>query len=159
MPVESSQGRGATRNSTPTRFNLKERVADGEWLEQVEALDGVAPRRTKVTIEHPRSILTRNSSPDIPFDRSLNAYRQRSVSLADRMQASNAQCCSRAEAARPGLLPNPALPQQPPAGFDVAFHWLCLPTSSVVVPWTRVRTTHVKHCIVDWCGFHRTFTH
>ena len=32
MPVESSPGRGATRNATPTRFNLKERIADGEWL-------------------------------------------------------------------------------------------------------------------------------
>ena len=32
-------------------------------------------RRTTVTIEHPRSILTRNNSPDIGFDRSINAYR------------------------------------------------------------------------------------
>src|SRR3954451_21943444 len=75
MPVESNKGRGATRNSTPTRFNLKERVAEGEWLDQVEALDGVPKRRTTVTIEHPRSILTRNNSPDVGFDRSINAYR------------------------------------------------------------------------------------
>src|SRR5215813_13947738 len=75
MPVESSHGRGATRNPTPTRFNLKERIEDGEWLDQVEALDGVAKRRTTVTIERPKSILTRNSSPDIGFDRSINAYR------------------------------------------------------------------------------------
>ena len=75
MPVESSRGRGATRNPTPTRFNLKERVVEGEWLDQVEALDGVPKRRTTVTIEHPKSILTRNSSPDIGFDRSINAYR------------------------------------------------------------------------------------
>jgi DNA repair photolyase len=75
MPVESTSGRGATRNATPTRFNLKERLVEGEWLDQVEALDGVPKRRTSVTIEHPRSILTRNSSPDIGFDRSINAYR------------------------------------------------------------------------------------
>jgi DNA repair photolyase len=75
MPVESSRGRGATRNPTPTRFNLKERVSDGEWLDQVEALDGLPRRRTTVTIEHPKSILTRNSSPDIGFDRSINAFR------------------------------------------------------------------------------------
>src|SRR5881275_3038735 len=75
MPVESNDGRGATRNSTPTRFNLQERITEGEWLDQVEALDGVAPRRTTVTIERPKSILTRNSSPDIGFDRSINAYR------------------------------------------------------------------------------------
>src|SRR3954453_23372310 len=73
MPVESRNGRGATRNPTPARFNLKERLLEGEWLDQVEALDGVPKRRTTVTIEHPRSILTRNSSPDGGFERSLNA--------------------------------------------------------------------------------------
>lgn len=75
MPAESIPGRGATRNATPTRFNLKERLADGDWLDTVESLDGVATRRTTVTIEHPKSILTRNSSPDIGFDRSVNPYR------------------------------------------------------------------------------------
>ena len=75
MPVESTHGRGATRNSTPTRFNLKERVEEGEWLDTVEALDGKPKRRTTVTIEHPRTILTRNASPDIGFDRSVNPYR------------------------------------------------------------------------------------
>jgi DNA repair photolyase len=75
MAVESIKARGATRNSTPVRFNLKERVVDGDWLDSVEALDGVAPRRTTVTIEKPRTILTRNSSPDIGFDRSINPYR------------------------------------------------------------------------------------
>ena len=75
MPVESIRGRGATRNSTPTRFNLQERQVEGEWLDSVEALDGITKRRTTVTIEHPKSILTRNSSPDIGFDRSINAYR------------------------------------------------------------------------------------
>ncbi|NUS99505.1 MAG: PA0069 family radical SAM protein [Sphingomonas sp.] len=75
MPVESIKGRGATRNATPTRFNLKERIVEGEWLDSVEALDGVPKRRTTVTIEHPKSILTRNRSPDIGFDRSVNVYR------------------------------------------------------------------------------------
>src|SRR6476620_1855846 len=75
MPVESNHGRGATRNPTPTRFNLKEWVTEGEWLDQVEALDGIVKRRTTVTIEKPKSILTRNSSPDIGFDRSINPYR------------------------------------------------------------------------------------
>jgi DNA repair photolyase len=75
MPVESSHGRGATRNATSTRFNLSERALEGDWLDQVEALDGVAPRRTTVTVEKPRSILTRNRSPDIGFDRSVNPYR------------------------------------------------------------------------------------
>ncbi len=75
MPIESINGRGATRNATPTRFNLKERLVEGDWLDSVEALDGVPKRRTTVTIEHPRNILTRNRSPDIGFDRSINAFR------------------------------------------------------------------------------------
>ena len=75
MPVESAKGRGATSNRTPARFNLKQRAAEGDWLDSVEAIDGIAVRRTTVTIEHARSILTRNSSPDVGFDRSVNAYR------------------------------------------------------------------------------------
>src|SRR5512139_441415 len=75
MPVESISGRGATRNATPTRFNLKERIADGDWLDNVEILDGIVPRRTTVTVERPKTIITRNSSPDIGFDRSINPYR------------------------------------------------------------------------------------
>ncbi|HEY0212167.1 MAG TPA: PA0069 family radical SAM protein [Paenirhodobacter sp.] len=31
--------------------------------------------RTEVTIERPRSVITRNQSPDVPFDRSINPYR------------------------------------------------------------------------------------
>lgn len=75
MPAESTTGRGATLNATPTRFNLKERLADGDWLDDVEGLDGLVPRRTSVTVEHARSILTRNASPDLGFDRSVNPYR------------------------------------------------------------------------------------
>jgi hypothetical protein len=48
MAIESTKARGATRNSTPVRFNLKERVIDGDWLDSVETLDGIAPRRTTV---------------------------------------------------------------------------------------------------------------
>src|SRR5688572_29525928 len=75
MPIESTKARGATRNAVPTRFNLKERVVEGDWLDSVETLDGIAPRRTTVTIEKPKSILTTNNSPDIGFDRSINPYR------------------------------------------------------------------------------------
>src|SRR5215207_4573989 len=75
MPVESIKGRGATRNPVPARFNLQQRALEGDWLDSVEALDGVPKRRTTVTIEHPRTILSFNKSPDIGFDRSVNAYR------------------------------------------------------------------------------------
>ncbi|AKM10449.1 PA0069 family radical SAM protein [Croceicoccus naphthovorans] len=69
-------GRGAPSNAVPQRFGLALREADGDWLDNAETVDGAAPKlRTTVTEEHPRAILSFNNSPDIPFDRSINAYR------------------------------------------------------------------------------------
>ena len=69
-------GRGATLNETPQRFNLAAREADGDWLDEAAAIDGAPPPlRTTVTVERPRTILSRNTSPDVPFDRSVNPYR------------------------------------------------------------------------------------
>ena len=68
--------RGATYNKLSNRFCLPERFTDGEWLDSVELLDGaMPPPKTTVTVERPKSIITRNKSPDIAFDRSINAYR------------------------------------------------------------------------------------
>lgn len=68
--------RGATLNRESARFNLPERVADGDWLDDREQVDdGAPPLRTIVTVEKPKTIITRNASPDVPFDRSINAYR------------------------------------------------------------------------------------
>ncbi len=68
--------RGATLNSESARFNLPTTQADGDWLDAREGLDGPARRlRTTVTIEQPRTIISRNQSPDVPFDRSINPYR------------------------------------------------------------------------------------
>lgn len=69
-------GRGATHNDVPARFGLAARAADCDWLDDETMVDGAPPPlRTTVTIERPRSIITRNQSPDVPFDRSINAYR------------------------------------------------------------------------------------
>ena len=69
-------GRGAPENRTPTRFNLPVREADGDWLDAREDLDGgPPPLRTTVTIEKPKTIIARNVSPDVGFDRSINPYR------------------------------------------------------------------------------------
>lgn len=77
MPTPpGSRGRGAQSGALSRRFNLAAREADGDWLDDAEAIDGPAPKlRTTVTEEHPRAVLTFNKSPDIPFDRSVNAYR------------------------------------------------------------------------------------
>ncbi|HEY0113348.1 MAG TPA: PA0069 family radical SAM protein [Allosphingosinicella sp.] len=69
-------GRGAPENRTPTRYNLPMREADGDWLDAREEVDGgLPPLRTTVTVEKPKTIIARNSSPDIGFDRSINSYR------------------------------------------------------------------------------------
>ena len=68
--------RGATRNDASRRFALPQAEADGDWLDMREGIDGAAPPlRTTVTVEAARTIVTRNASPDVPFDRSINAYR------------------------------------------------------------------------------------
>lgn len=69
-------GRGAQSGRVPDRFGLADRDPDGDWRDVHEAVDGPVDKlRTTVTEEHPRSILSFNKSPDIPFDRSINAYR------------------------------------------------------------------------------------
>jgi DNA repair photolyase len=69
-------GRGAPGNKVPTRFALAAREADGDWLDAQAGIDGgPPPLRTTVTIEHPKTIISRNQSPDIPFDQSVNPYR------------------------------------------------------------------------------------
>ena len=69
-------GRGAQSGAVPQRFGLASREADGDWRDHVAALDGDPPKlRTTITEEHPRTILTFNQSPDVGFDRSINAYR------------------------------------------------------------------------------------
>jgi DNA repair photolyase len=73
---EAARGRGAIHNDVPARFGLAARLADGDWLDDEATVDGAPPPlRTTVTVERPRSIITRNQSPDVPFDRSINAYR------------------------------------------------------------------------------------
>lgn len=69
-------GRGAPNNIASKRFHLPERTDDGDWLDVRNEVDGEpAGIRTSVFIEKPKSIITRNSSPDLGFDRSINVWR------------------------------------------------------------------------------------
>jgi DNA repair photolyase len=69
-------GRGAPSNHAPTRTGSFERILDGDWLDARKSIDGLPPPlRTTVTPEHAKTIITRNQSPDIGFDRSVNSYR------------------------------------------------------------------------------------
>ena len=66
-----AKGRAALSNDVG-RFEAFERVEiDDGW----EAEDDLPTLRTEVAIERPRSVITRNTSPDISFDRSINPYR------------------------------------------------------------------------------------
>jgi len=65
------RGRGAGSNRSG-RFEPLAREADDDgW----NSLDLLPPFRTEVQEETPRKIITRNESPDISFDRSINPYR------------------------------------------------------------------------------------
>ena len=76
MTNASRPERGATMNDVSRRFDLPRTEPDGDWLDDREAIDGLAaPVRTTVTVEKPRTIISRNQSPDVPFDRSINPYR------------------------------------------------------------------------------------
>ena len=71
LPEAARRARGAGLNMAG-RFEPYARVAvDDGW----DIAEDVAPTRTEVAIERPRSVIARNASPDIPFDRSINPYR------------------------------------------------------------------------------------
>ncbi|MCW8914429.1 MAG: PA0069 family radical SAM protein [Magnetovibrio sp.] len=71
LPTGPHKGRAAVSN-TSGRFETTTRVAvDDGW-----GFDEDKPKlKTDISIDTARTALTRNSSPDIPFDRSLNPYR------------------------------------------------------------------------------------
>ncbi len=68
---ERRRGRGAVAN-TSGRYEPTAKVPfDDGW----QSLEELPPFKTETTVEKPRKILTRNDSPDIGFDRSINPYR------------------------------------------------------------------------------------
>jgi DNA repair photolyase len=66
------KGRGAASNLSG-RFEAHTReVFDDGW----DAIDDdLPPLQTEVAVDASRTVIARNSSPDIPFDRSINPYR------------------------------------------------------------------------------------
>ena len=68
---ERRRGRGAQSNASG-RFEAEARVAfDDGW----QSLDELPPFKTTVALDTARKVITRNNSPDIGFDRSINPYR------------------------------------------------------------------------------------
>ncbi|AGB70249.1 MULTISPECIES: PA0069 family radical SAM protein [Rhizobium] len=71
VDVERRRGRGAGLNPSG-RFEPQRREAfDDGW----QSWEELPPFKTEVQVEKPRTAITRNESPDIPFDRSINPYR------------------------------------------------------------------------------------
>ncbi|MBA4803275.1 MAG: PA0069 family radical SAM protein [Brevundimonas sp.] len=70
--AEAAKGRGARTNATGRYEPVTRETFDDGWTsEDAEA----APLRTTLTPERARTIITRNTSPDVGFDRSINPYR------------------------------------------------------------------------------------
>ncbi|HEX2554042.1 MAG TPA: PA0069 family radical SAM protein [Microvirga sp.] len=71
VEVERRRGRGAASNASG-RFESVQREAFDDGWDLDEERAAVA---TEVIVERARTIITRNDSPDIGFDRSINPYR------------------------------------------------------------------------------------
>jgi DNA repair photolyase len=65
------RGRGAASNASGRFEPFRREDFDDGW----DLGEAPAPIETEVTLERPRSIITRNQSPDIAFDCSINPYR------------------------------------------------------------------------------------
>ncbi len=64
------RGRGATYNPANRHSATVSETVDDGWYSEEEA-----PLRTELIEDRSRSVIARNDSPDVPFDRSINPYR------------------------------------------------------------------------------------
>ncbi len=71
IDFERRRGRGAGINPSGRYEPTSRHVFDDGWSN----LEGLPAFETQVQVERPRTIITRNDSPDIGFDRSVNPYR------------------------------------------------------------------------------------
>src|SRR3954468_5400787 len=69
--AERNRGRSAGINPSGRYEPISRHVFDDGW----RSIEELPPFKTEVQVERPRDIITRNSSPDISFDRSINPYR------------------------------------------------------------------------------------
>ncbi len=70
--MEVAKGRGARSNATNRYEPNKTEAFDDGWTAEDPS---PVPLRTILTPEHARKIITKNTSPDIGFDRSINPYK------------------------------------------------------------------------------------
>lgn len=70
---EVAKGRGSPINPEGRFEKVRREASDDGWFQ--EAPEGPVKPKTVITIERVKTIITRNDSPDIGFDRSINPYR------------------------------------------------------------------------------------
>src|SRR5689334_6691087 len=68
---DRNRGRSAGINTSGRFEPISRHVFDDGW----NSIEELPPFKTEVQVERPRTIITRNDSPDISFDRSINPYR------------------------------------------------------------------------------------
>ncbi|API53093.1 radical SAM protein [Rhizobium leguminosarum] len=71
VEVDRRRGRGAGMNPTGRFEPLQRETVDDGW----QTWEELPPFKTEVQVEKPRTAITRNESPDLSFDRSINPYR------------------------------------------------------------------------------------
>ena len=71
VEVDRRRGRGAASNPTGRYEKVRREAFDDGWEIDEEA----APLQTEAILERPRTIITKNDSPDISFEQSINPYR------------------------------------------------------------------------------------
>jgi DNA repair photolyase len=68
---ERRRGRGAQSNASGRYEPLARAAFDDGW----QSLEELPPFQTTVTVDDTRKVITKNDSPDLSFDRSINPYR------------------------------------------------------------------------------------
>jgi DNA repair photolyase len=71
VEADRRRGRGAVSNPSGRFESVRREAFDDGWDQDEEPV----PLPTEVILEKPRTIITRNDSPDLSFDRSINPYR------------------------------------------------------------------------------------
>jgi len=70
-PVTPHRGRGAAGNPRNRFHAVHSTAVDDGW----ERDEDLPPLQTTLSVDHSRTVIAYNRSPDVPFDRSINPYR------------------------------------------------------------------------------------
>ena len=104
------RGRGAQSNMSG-RFEplASDRFFDDGW----RSFEELPPFKTTVTIDATRKIITRNDSPDIGFDRSINPYRgcEHGCTIASLGRRTLIWVCRRGSISNPSCSLSPSAPE------------------------------------------------